>query len=169
VLSIARLFNLGYDVESKVLIIPIREQQGSIVSIVRRFLETGHYVNELGWSRGEFLYGEQFFNVECPNVYIVEGYFDVWRLYALGYTNVYAIMGNKISDRQAAKIAAFGRNTFVIPDKDKGGEELVVSARTKLIRLGVPLFTNQPLQSDPCYYTKEELEKFIQGSFRLFE
>lgn len=167
VLNVARLFTLGYDDTNCVLIIPIRDKNYRIVGISRRYLEKGQYMDVFGWQKGEYLYGEQFFDSDNPNVYIVEGYFDVWRLYALGYTNVYAVMGNKITERQSHKIAALCRNTYIFPDGDLAGQNLFKSAKEKLIPLGVSIFVSVPLAGkDPCHYSLEQVKEYFRTAIR---
>lgn len=168
VLNVARLFTLGYDDVNLILIIPIRNSEGVIVGIGRRFLEEGRYMDMFSWNKGDYLYGEQFFDGDNQNVYIVEGYFDVWRMYALGYTNVYGVMHSGITDRQANKIAAFGRNVYLLPDPDEAGKKLIEVAKVKFKSLGVPVFVGKRmLYQDPSYCSKEELEKYINSCIRL--
>ncbi len=168
VLQVARMFTLGYDEENKILIIPVRNRDFKIVGIGRRFIEENQYIDIFGWEKGSYLYGEQFFDNSSDSVYIVEGYFDVWRMYALGYENVYAVMGNNITDKQARKIAAFGRNVYIIPDGDEGGQVLLKAAKSKLLPLGVSVFAYTPLQDrDPCHYSAEQLKWYIENSMRL--
>lgn len=168
VLNVARLFTLGYDEENKVLIIPVRDRECKIVGIGRRFIEENKYIDVFGWQKGDYLYGEQFFDNEQTNIYIVEGYFDVWRMYALGYSNVYAVMGNKLTERKAHKIAAMCRNTFIIPDGDEGGKNLLVSVREKLLPLGVSVFVSTTLRDkDPCYYTPDQMKIYIDSAIRM--
>jgi len=97
-------------------------------------------------------------------VFLVEGYKSVWRLYQWGYGNVVACMGSKVSDEQKKLLLSMASKIYVIGDYDSAGIELNKSVKrilgkycdVEVIDLG--LVGGLPVKSSPADITKEQFE-----------
>lgn len=88
------------------------------------------------------------------NVVIVEGPFDALAIAVNGKTNVLAIFGSSLSDRQASVIARDFKNVTIFPDYDRAGElgalRSAASLAGKVERVYIIPSRNGVDGSDPC-------------------
>jgi DNA primase len=78
---------------------------------------------------------------KTDELFVVEGYFAVFRLHALGVPAV-ALMGSSISEEQAALLARHATRLVVLMDGDTAGHK----ARSEIVpTLAEELFVRAPL------------------------
>ncbi|HEM49082.1 MAG TPA: DNA primase, partial [Caldithrix sp.] len=76
------------------------------------------------YKKGEILYGLNFaINAirEKEFVFLVEGYFDLLRLYESGYKNVVASSGTALTETQAKLIRRYTKDVYIVYDGDSAG------------------------------------------------
>lgn len=95
---------------------------------------------------------------------VVEGFFGVMRLQQHGYTNVVALMGKELSDRQAELLLSVTNRLTIFLDGDEPGREaakrvgerLAGSAFVRIVR-----YPDGPKRK-PAHFTKEELREILK-------
>lgn len=127
-----RLWQLLWDPAKSRIIVPIRNVQGDLVATSGRSFydwQKPKYMHSKGFKRDRLLYGEHQLllpeeedDTKCVG-YVVEGFFDVIKLWQHGYDNVVAIMGSYLSSTQEQKLVDSFDSVVVVPDGDKPGYE----------------------------------------------
>lgn len=82
------------------------------------------YFHRKGFLRNLFFYGEHRRNPEVKRVILTEGFTDVMGLDAMGYANVFGVMGSFISGVHVEKIVQWFDEAVVFPDGDAGGKQM---------------------------------------------
>lgn len=164
-LDVCRALELGYDVENRRLVFPIRNAKRELVGLVGRAIQEGvdpKYFNYWNFQKSKYLYGEHLTDRSLGVCYVVEGMTDVAHLLTLGYRNVLGIMGSLPSVTQAQKIAFLDLTTYIMFDGDKAG---LVGARELMEMLGRSVqkkfFVRLPFGTDPGNLDKEQLDRCI--------
>ena len=130
--------------------IPIHNERGELVAYA------GRWPGDASWPAGEDKYklppgfrkSLVLFNLERvaqgqrpEELVLVEGFFSVVRLHALGVPAI-ALMGSALSDEQAALLAAHASRVTVLMDGDAAGR----AARADIVpRLAERLYVHAPL------------------------
>lgn len=107
-------------------------------------------------------------------VLVVEGYFDVLRLVAAGIDPVVAPMGTALAEAQAAMLARYTRNAFLLYDSDDAGLKATFRSGLELLRHGVAVrVVTLPDGEDPDTFVArhgaERLERHLLAAMDLFE
>jgi len=168
-LDTCREWGLGYDESAKRLVFPIRRRDGKLVGLVgRAVLEAiePKYKNYWNFPKSQYVYGENMVDDQRPvdpnlpgakALVVVEGMFDVLKLWTIGYRRVVSLMGSFASSTQVEKILATGLDVYTLLDFDVAGER----GRRHLwpmLEGRVPVFDVQgPKGKDPDDLTREEL------------
>ena len=141
-LTSAKMFEVGFDIEEKRAVFPIRERSKlDFVGMVGRTIYSEEKVLEYGipkyknyklknssWKKSEYLYGEHLLPVNLKTLILVEGILDTILIYQSlvehGLTDygVVGIMGNNPSDSQVRNILRWTDKVLPMFDNDKGGE-----------------------------------------------
>lgn len=116
-------WELGWQPFVKRIVIPIRDSEKRLVGLSGRTIidEEPKYLHSPGFKRDYVLYGEHRI-IPGDTCYVVEGFFDVIRLYQLGYRNVLGIMGTYISNQQRYKILKHFKQVKIFLDGDLAGK-----------------------------------------------
>lgn len=113
------------------LVLPIKSLTGQIIAFAGRSLDGGmpKYLNS---AEGLLFHkGSTLFNIDSAKDYIkksgiaiiVEGYFDVIRLYSVGVKNVVAPMGTALTKEQISMLRRYASEIVVIFDGDQAGQK----------------------------------------------
>jgi DNA primase len=163
-----------YDRFRNRIIFPIQDSIGRFVGFGARILETENeegpkYINSnenLLFHKGKQLYG--FYNTEDfirkeDSVFVVEGYFDVIRMYKEGFKNTVAPLGTALTEEQIALILRYTRNIYLLFDPDEAGLKAALRSINMLFKRGVePYIVRFPQGIDPGdffdEYSKEEFD-----------
>lgn len=140
------------------LTIPIRDLRGRIVAHAARGLrdEKPKYLNSsaaVGYAKGQTLYNAD--KARGPAaaagcVVLVEGYFDVMRLWSLGITHVVASCGTAVTEGQAALLKRLASTVIVAFDGDAAGQAATLKAGQVLLGAGLDVMVVQlPNGDDP--------------------
>jgi DNA primase len=111
------------------VLFPIRDQFGDIIAFSGRDFcgELPKYINSPEtpiFKKGGVLYNldkAKGFVSNTKTLYVVEGYFDVMRMWSSGYKNVVSSMGTAFTKDQAVLIKHYADNPVVIFDGDQAG------------------------------------------------
>lgn len=165
------LYNSGFFKESKYgapyarffnrLMLPIRNVTGSIAAFAGRSLDGSNpkYLNSAESS--VFHKGYTLFNIDkakdamkqSRNALIVEGYFDVMRLYKSGFKNAVAPMGTALTHEQIALLKRYAEEITVMFDGDSAGEKAAFRSLERFAESGLfPKVVFLPQTDDPDSY-----------------
>ena len=165
------LYNSGFFKESKYgapyarffnrLMLPIKNVTGSIAAFAGRSLDGSNpkYLNSAESS--VFHKGYTLFNIDkakdamkqSRNALIVEGYFDVMRLYKSGFKNAVAPMGTALTHEQIALLKRYADEITVMFDGDSAGEKAAFRSLERFAERGLfPKVVFLPQTDDPDSY-----------------
>ncbi|UCB47352.1 MAG: DNA primase, partial [Spirochaetota bacterium] len=150
-----------YDRFRNRIIFPIQDSIGRFVGFGARLLETENdkgpkYINSsenLLFHKGKQLYGfyaaEEFIRKE-DSVFVVEGYFDVIRMYKEGLKNTVAPLGTALTEEQIALVLRYTRNIYLLFDPDEAGLKAALRSINLLFKREVePYILRFPQGKDP--------------------
>lgn len=113
------------------IILPIRDCLGFVVGFGGRSLNSNNKIKYLNcgtsviFKKSNVLYGLYeclLLNVELVSLVVVEGYFDVLRLFQSGMTNCVALLGTKLSVEHIEKIFSYTDDIIFCFDGDLSGK-----------------------------------------------
>ena len=147
-------FGLVWHPKAKRIGIPIRDCKGNLVGISGHKAEEFNtwrgpkYLHSNGFQRDLYLFGEHAVVKGHPG-FLVEGFYDVIRMYCLGYRNVVACMGSYLSAIHVEKIVRWFPKLTIVPDGDEAGKE-ASRGFERAIAGRIPVHTvNTPPGMDP--------------------
>ncbi len=179
------LYDSGFFKESKYgapysrffnrLMLPIKNVTGSIAAFAGRSLDGSNpkYLNSAESS--VFHKGHTLFNIDKAKdamkqnnqALIVEGYFDVMRLYKNGFKSAVAPMGTALTREQIGLLKRYTEEVTVMFDGDSAGEKAAFRSLERFAETGLfPKVIFLPKEDDPDSYV---LSKGIESFYKLFE
>jgi DNA primase len=163
------------------LIFPILDAQGRHIAFGGRLLSDGEpkYLNSPEspvFSKGKTLYGLSWAK---PNIakeekaLVVEGYFDLIRLFDAGVSNCVAPMGTALTEAQAILLKR-AKTVFLLYDSDNPGLKATFRSGDELLKQGVSVrVVSLPPGEDPDSFVRKEgsvgVERALAESVDLFE
>ncbi|NPA33061.1 MAG: DNA primase [Aquificae bacterium] len=171
------------DIFSRRVVIPIRDPSGRVIGFGGRKTDDGDsspkYINSP--ESDVFKKRKNLFGLYEARDYIkdegfailVEGYFDVLRLFSEGIRNVVAPLGTALTEEQAQLLSRFTKKVYVLFDGDPAGARSAKEASRLLVRAGLDVHVVKlPEGYDPDEFVREngakELKKLISSSPELF-
>lgn len=164
------------------LIFPILDASGHHVGFGGRLLGPGEpkYLNSADspvFSKARLLYGLTWSKHAIrreDRVVIVEGYFDAVRLLSAGVDPVVAPLGTSLTEQQAALLARYTRNAYLLYDSDRAGLRATFRAGDELLRHGFSVqVVTLPEGEDPDSFVDtrgaDALHAQLEGSVDVFE
>jgi DNA primase len=160
--SIAK-WELGWDAESKRIVIPARDLDARLRFLIKRGLtekQQPKYLYTEGFPKTSLLFGACGIDlglVHSEGLILVEGSLDTILFHQHGLSNTVGILGTGISDKQAGIIAKFRppRITFAF-DRDSAGMRNIEIASRKLRKYPQYVMRYPTGKHDPAELTKEE-------------
>jgi DNA primase len=155
------------------LIIPIHDLAGQCAGFGGRLIGPGEpkYLNSSEsptFSKGKLLYGmhqARHAIRKAERVILVEGYFDVIRLVLAGVDEVVAPLGTALTTEQAALMARYCKEAFLLYDSDPAGLKATFRAGDELLRHGVAVrVVTLPDGEDPDTYVAERGKAALDAS-----
>jgi len=142
------------------LIIPIKDISSRVVGFGGRILYDDKSVIKYLNSPDSFLFkkSQLLFGIDLALPYIkekeevilVEGYFDVIRLYQIGVRNVVAPLGTAFGNEHAKILSKYAKRAYLLFDNDNAGKNASLRASTYLIARGIePLYVGIEDAKDP--------------------
>ena len=186
-LSTQRKWNIGYDVQSQRITMPIRTSTGEIMAIKGRlngepeeFEPKYLYLVNGPMSQTLFGYSENYKALYEGNILVVESEKSVLKMDSWGYNNVVALGSNSLSATQAKLLVSLNpkRVTFML-DKSlslgntkKNAELLKSFCSMRQLEIKYWDWTDNitlDAKSAPCDDTKEELEYILANEIEDIE
>ena len=138
------LFEIGgcyfdkYNIQRE--LIPIRDENGILIAFSGRALDKDiepKYLLTNGFTKDKVLYNlnraKDFINDRNKyTAIVVEGFKAVWYLHMLGYDNVVACMGSKITPGQINLLCKYAHNVVLMLDGGAAGRDGIESAKDDL-------------------------------------
>ena len=148
-----------YDRFRNRIVFPIQDSIGRYIGFGARLFEGEDgpkYINtneNMLFHKGKNLFGfyaaEEWIRKE-DSVYIVEGYFDVIRMYKEGIRNTVAPLGTALTEEQVSLISRYTRNIFIAFDPDEAGEKAALRSISLINMRGIePSILRFPKGKDP--------------------
>ncbi len=111
---------------------------------------------------------------KADRVFVVEGYMDAIRLMLAGIDTVVAPLGTALTEAQAAMIARYTRNVFLLYDSDQAGLKATFRSGDELLRHGCAVrVITLPNGEDPDTFVRANgaaaLEQQVSQSVDVFE
>jgi DNA primase len=180
--------NYGFDLLNGRIVLPIEDVYGEFLAFAGRRLDhystdvKNYYQNKtdnyhgldkfLKWKTSKWINtpyskSSHLFNLnrakkkitEYGFCFLVEGYYDVMRLYELGFENTVALCGTSLTNRQCDLIYRYCETIVVMLDGDDAGKtatnRTVTRARSKRIYANI---IELPDNMDPDDLTKEDMQ-----------
>lgn len=129
-------FGLGSDPFNDEVTIPLRDEHGNLLGVIRRKLgevDGSRYEYPKRTKVSDLLFGS--WAIEEPRAYLTEGSIDAMSLWDIGLPAL-ATGGSRMSNEQASMVRRIGISTLIIfPDNravDKAADELVRSTARRL-------------------------------------
>lgn len=143
--------------------IPIHDEKGRLVAYTGRAIdnERPKYKFPKGFSKSLEVYNlHRAKDSKAKETVLVEGYFDVFRLYQAGYEAI-ALMGSSIGQVQEELILSLNKDLILLFDGDKAGRKATKQA-IKLFRGKLPfkvIYLHEGFQPDDL--KEQELKKLL--------
>lgn len=164
------------------LVFPIHDISGRVAGFGGRLLRSGEpkYLNTAEspvYSKGRLLYGLHTAKNairRTERALLVEGYFDVVRLVGNGIEEVVAPLGTALTSDQAALLAKYTRNVFLLYDSDKAGLKATFRSGDELLTQGASVrVVTLPDGEDPDTFVqkfgRDALEEQLDQAIDVFE
>lgn len=138
--KVADAFDLGYDEFHDAVVFPLFDRQGNCIMLIKRSINEHVYMNTSGASKTDSVYGIHMIYrklsqmIDVPHVFIVEGAFDVLKLWQAGYPAV-GILQASLSEHQISLIEKLPFNGVVVAtDSDEAGRRVAYKLAHRLSR-----------------------------------
>lgn len=164
------------------VIFPIHDATGHPVGFGGRLLGPGEpkYLNSSDaphFRKGELLYGLHWAKQSIrkdERALVVEGYMDVIRCHLAGVTHAVAGLGTALTEQQAALLARYTTNVWLLYDSDEAGQKATFKAGRELLRQRVAVrVASLPDGEDPDTYVaahgRAGIERAIVQALDVFE
>ena len=148
------------------LIFPINDVNNNVIAFAGRSLDDSNqakYINSIEtplYNKSKVFYGLNLAKkkiLEEKFIILVEGYFDLIRLYQNGIQNVLAISGTSFTDMHASIIKQYSSNIFIAFDGDISGEKAAIRTGYTLLRNSInPKIITIPKGMDPDDWVDSE-------------
>ena len=166
----ARYFGVGYYNGSGFLrgrvVIPIHNESGELVAYSGRAIDQTEpkYRLPAGFHKSHLLFNlHRAIRKAERTLIVVEGFFDTFKIHQAGYHNVAALMGSKLSLRQAHLIETYFGQAILMLDADEAGKAASAAAATALCSILAVQIVELALGTQPDQLTSEEIKQLLAG------
>lgn len=167
-------WELGWDGDSKRLVIPARDLNGKLRFLIKRgILEKTQpkYLYTEGFPKTSLLFGACYINlglVHSDGLIVVEGSLDTIHFHQCGLTNTGGILGTGISDDQVKIIMKLRPPRIILAfDRDEAGIRNIEIAARKLRKYPLYVMRYPSGRSDPQELTEREARRQIERAIPL--
>jgi len=113
------------------VVIPIHNEYGELVAYSGRAIDEAEpkYRLPAGFRKSHALFNlHRAIQSRDHTLILVEGFFDTFKTHQAGHHNVAALMGSKLSDRQAELIGTYFDQVILMLDTDEAGKAATAAA-----------------------------------------
>src|ERR1700747_3449699 len=167
----ARYFGVGYYHGNGFLrgrvVIPIHNEHGELVAYSGRAIDQTKpkYRLPTGFRKSHLLFNlHRAIRKGDRTLILVEGFFDTFQIHQAGHHNVAALMGSKLSTRQAGLIGTYFDQVILMLDADEAGKAATTAATTALSSNLVVQIAELASATQPDQLASEEINQLL-GSF----
>ena len=171
------------DLFQKRVVIPVKSPSGRVIGFGGRRIREDNspkYVNSPDsdvFKKGKNLFGlyeTKDYIKEEGFAILVEGYFDLLKLFSEGIRNVVAPLGTAFTNEQAQLLSKYTKRVFILYDGDEAGRKSAERVIPFLLQNGLEVYpVYLPEGYDPDSFVQEygskALKELIQSSKELFE
>lgn len=177
--SSASAAELGWDGNELRIVIPAKDIRGVTRFLIKRAVKPKDWPKYLywpekevcGWGKTDLLFGACNLDlklIESQGLILCEGSLDCIRLYQNGALNASAILGSKLSERQAEIIRRLRpKRIFCMFDKDAAGVRNIFSVEEKIKSCPIFVTLYPKEKSDPAELSRKEVERAIEKAIPL--
>jgi DNA primase len=166
----ARYFGVGYYNGNGFLrgrvVIPIHNEHGELVAYSGRAIgqTAPKYRLPAGFRKSHVLFNlHRAIESRDYTLILVEGFFDTFKVHQAGHHNVAALMGSKLSDRQADLIGTYFDQVILMLDADEAGKAAAAAAGTALSSILVVQIVELASGTQPDQLASEEINQLLEG------
>jgi DNA primase len=166
----ARHFGVGYYDGNGFLrgrvVIPIHNEYGELVAYSGRSIDEAEpkYRLPAGFRKSHVLFNlHRAIQSRGDTVILVEGFFDTFKTHQAGHHNVAALMGSKLSDRQAELIGTYFDQVILMLDADKAGKAATAAAGKTLSSVLSVQIVELASGTQPDQLASEEIHQLLGG------
>jgi DNA primase len=166
----ARYFGVGYYGGNGLLrgrvVIPIHNEHGELVAYSGRAIDQTEpkYRLPTGFRKSHLLFNlHRAIRKGDRTLILVEGFFDTFKVHQAGHHNVAALMGSKLSNRQADLIGTYFDQVILMLDGDDAGKAATTAATTALSSNLVVQSVELASATQPDQLASEEINQLLGG------
>jgi DNA primase len=168
--STREYFGIGYcsqGIMKDRIAIPIHNENGELVAYAGRSIAPSQdkYRFPRGFLKSAALYNlHRALQVSVRGLIVVEGFFDVFRLDQAGFSNVVAIMGSSLSEKQEKLLAQHTCKVILMFDGDQAGQKGMREAALRLFdKVFVRTISLQESSAQPDLMEEKQLQNLLNG------
>jgi DNA primase len=169
----ARYFGIGHYDGSGFLcgrvVIPIHNEQGQLIAYSGRAIDETEpkYRLPAGFRKSHVLFNlHRALGRHDRTLTLVEGFFDTFKIHQAGHHNVAALMGSRLSVRQAELIGSYFDRVVLMLDGDKAGKAGTTAAATVLSSIVAVETVELASGAQPDQLASEEINQVLGGFAR---
>lgn len=161
-------FEVGRDVSSECVTVPIRWEDGQLAGVVGRYIDPNRPKHQrykvYEFKRGLITFPQDKLEVIDDTIILVEGLFDAMWMHMLGHTNTQSILGNRLTKEQAKYLKSKASRFIRMFDGDKGGAKAneMYNANMKGVTTLDVVYPN--FKKDPRECTEEEIQYMLDNA-----
>ena len=166
----AGYFGVGYYNGSGILrgriVIPIHNEHGELVAYSGRAIDQTEpkYRLPAGFRKSHLLFNlHRAIHSGDRTLILVEGFFDTLKIHQAGHQNVAALMGSRLSSRQADLIGMYFDQVILMLDADGAGKAGSTAAATALSAILVVQMVELASGTQPDQLAPEEIKQLLGG------
>jgi DNA primase len=166
----ARYFGAGYYDGNGFLrgrvVIPIHNEHGELVAYSGRAIGQSKpkYRLPRGFRKSHVLFNlHRAIEKRNRTLILVEGFFDTFKIHQAGHHNVAALMGSKLSLRQAGLIGTYFDHVILMLDADEAGKAATAAAGTALSSILAVEIVELASGTQPDQLASEEINQLLGG------
>jgi DNA primase len=145
-------------------VIPIHNEHGELVAYSGRAIgpTKPKYRLPAGFHKSHLLFNlHRTIQKGNRTLILVEGFFDTFKIHQAGHHNVAALMGSRLSDRQAELIGTYFDQVILMLDADEAGKAATAAAGTALSPLLGVQIVDLASGTQPDQLASEEINQLL--------
>jgi DNA primase len=149
------------------IVIPIHNEHGELVAYSGRAIDQTEpkYRLPVGFHKSHLLFNlHRAIRSGDRTLILVEGFFDTLKIHQAGHHNVAALMGSRLSSRQADLIGTYFDQVILMLDADEAGKAGTTTAATALSAILAVQIVELASGTQPDQLASEEIKQLL-GSF----
>ena len=165
-------FEVGFSKKRQRIVVPLRDEFGKLVGFSGRAISVDQEPKY--WDKGapkKYILFNLHRAKKFSTAIVVEGPFDVMKVFQAGFENVVGTLGGGFTRHQAFKLTQYFRDAILFTDNDEAGRALANKVQEAMRRAGKQIsFVKYPEGvKDPGEMTAIQIQEAIQSRETLLE